>query len=62
MCIRDRYTTVAKEIYAAAVMLRTEINSIPGLQVIGEDINMIVAWKSNMNKINIYIFFLQEHA
>lgn len=51
----DGYTTVAKEIYAAAVVLRTEINSIPGLQVIGEDINMIVAWKSNMNKINIYI-------
>ena len=36
-------------------MLGQKINSIPGLQVIGEDINTIVAWKSNMNKINIYI-------
>lgn len=51
----DGYTTVAREIYSAALMLRTEINAIPGLQVIGEDVNMIVAWKSNMNKINIYI-------
>ena len=25
-------------------MLRTHINSIPGLQVLGEDVNMVVAW------------------
>jgi sphinganine-1-phosphate aldolase len=51
----EGYTNLAREIYAAAVMLRTHINSIPGLQVLGEDVNMVVAWKSNINKINIYI-------
>ncbi len=51
----EGYTNLAREIYAVAVMLRTHINSIPGLQVLGEDVNMVVAWKSNINKINIYI-------
>lgn len=51
----DGYALLARKIYAAALELRAEINSIPGLQVIGEDINMVVAWKSNVDKVNIYV-------
>ena len=51
---RDGYTKQATEIIDASAHLRSSISEIYPFEVIGEDVTMIVAWRSVDKKIDIY--------
>lgn len=51
---RDGYTNQAKDIINASARLRVSISEIYPFEVIGEDVTMVVAWRSVDKKINIY--------
>jgi|TARA_B100000683_G_scaffold230329_1_gene231212 sphinganine-1-phosphate aldolase len=51
----DGYAKMAQSIVEASLLLRKRILNIPQLELIGEDVTMIVAWKSKDKGIDIYV-------
>lgn len=52
---RNGYQVIANRIFRAAVLLRDGISHIHGLQVLGSDVSMVVAWGSSDPLLDIYV-------
>lgn len=52
---RRGYEEIAGDILTAALKLREGIETIDGLEVLGSDVTMVVAWGSNDPSLNIYV-------
>ena len=52
---RKGFQMITKRICNAAVLLRAGISSIDGLQVLGSDVTMVVAWGSTDPLLDIYV-------
>lgn len=51
---REGYQSLAHDIYKSSMKLRRGIAAIDGLEVIGEHITMVVAWRCSRSTWNIY--------
>ena len=51
---REGYAKQAANILAASHRLRQQISKISSLEILGVDITMVVAWKSNDKDVDIY--------
>lgn len=49
------YKNAAHKILISAQYFREQIQSIPGLELLGADVTMVVAWTSGHPKLNIYM-------
>ena len=52
---RRGYEEIAASVLRGALELREGISTIPGLEVLGSDVTMVVAWRSSDPDVNIYV-------
>ena len=51
----DGYVERARDVLEGAVALRDAIDAIDGLDVLGEDVTMVVAWRSTDPDVDVYV-------
>ena len=52
---RRGYEDIAGDVLSASLQLREGISKIDGLEVLGSDVTMVVAWGSSDPSLNIYV-------
>ena len=52
---REGYVERARDVLVGAAALRDAIDAIDGLETMGEDVTMVVAWRSTDKEVDVYV-------